>query len=77
MVQSQLLRSERTIIPLFFGPQAMEVCVCSEFVECVLWCKSSLWRFIGQKEWPSRLFTLYPVSPSQLAGARSDELSAR
>ncbi len=53
------------------------VCVYSEFVKCVLWCKSSLWRFIGQKEWPSRLFTLYPVSPSQLAGARSDELSAR
>ncbi len=28
MVQSQPLRSERTIIPLFFRPQDMAVCVC-------------------------------------------------
>lgn len=27
MVQSQPLRSERTIIPLFFGPRAVGVCV--------------------------------------------------
>lgn len=47
----------------------------TEVYVCVLWCKSSGCRLIGQREWAAGVFTLYPASPSQLAGARSDGLS--